>query len=635
MDKNGKKVVAFSFFDDKEDFREIKSLLKNSLPSTQGWEKAKKEGKTPSITKFTDEAFMSDDFRDDIDKYWRPSTALALSLINEGINIDEYHLIFQPKWGWKGFQEKTATYIKEAIKRLVAPSQIKIFLHPIDIGNGHDFETVYCALYDYFQDYLHEHKEEHNSENRPRYLVHVTSGSQATRMCLFLLAQNRWIPAECVQIWADDKKDPIGKCSITNPVLSSDAYKELTARRKKESEDNQSILKQHIKTQDKKYNRIIEEIEKIATITEEPILLLGDTGVGKSEIAKQISKVRETRNMTSGEIVHFNCSGVKGALVDSILFGHDKGAFTDATEDKVGIIELANNRVLFLDEIGNLPWETQGKLLTVLDTHRFNKLGDEGNKIESKFFLICATNEDLALRVEENTFRRDLFERIRTWTFTIPSLAERKDDLAPNIAKELEKFETEYGRHVSLEGQPLDEFLKYVKSIPLKGNFRELRRMIWHMATFATLAGKGAINVDLVNDEISRHEEESKQSKKVASSVENVQDTKSERTMATKPRDAKDLVSQLLQELHVNETEIDGLILCQLRYTVGICCEESVKSAADAGRKIASSRLYKSKAKNANNILANFFNRKEIKGFNLSFQKIKEEADRLRHKEIL
>ena len=626
MDKNGKKVVAFSFFDEKEDYREIKSLFKDELKSTPGWDNARKRGATPSTQNFQDKDFMSDHFKADIDKYWRPSTALALSLKSIGVDIDEYHLIFQPQWGGKGFQEKAATYIKEAIKRLVAPNQIKVSLDPIYIGNGHDFETVYCALYDYFQDYLCEHKKEHNCENRPRYLVHVTSGSQAARMCLFLLAQNRWIPAECVQLWTEDPKDKnqIGKCAITNPVLSSSKSKMLADLRKKNAETNQSTLKQHIKTQDKSYNKIIEDIEMIATRTNEPILLLGDTGVGKSVIAKQVFEVRKSNNLIPPNVMfqHFNCSGFKGDLVDSILFGHVEGAFTGATSDKMGIIGLANEGVLFLDEIGNLPLETQGKLLTVLDTHTFHMLGDYKTEKKSKFLLICATNEDLAQRVEEKTFRRDLFERIRTWTYTIPGLANRKDDIAPNIKEELKRFENEYGRRVTLDGQPFEQFLNYVKSIPLKGNFRELRRMIWHMATFAD---NGVINMDLVDMEIKQHKSEN-----APHTQSNAKTSVMDTTVGPNKSNAGDLADKLLLQLFGDGYKIkfDPLFLCQLRYVISVCCQGSTRSAADVGRTISPARLRQSKnGGNANNILANFFKRKEIREYRLSFAKIRELAN--------
>ena len=629
MDKNGKKVVAFSFFDEKEDYRKIKSLFKAELKSTQGWDNARKRGATPSLQNFQDKDFMSDNFKDGIDKYWRPSTALALSLKNIGVEIDEYHLIFQPNWG--GNQEKVATYIKEAIERLVAPDQIKVSLDPIDIGNGHDFETVYCALYDYFQDYLCKHKKEHNNENRPRYLVHVTSGSQAAQMCLFLLAQNRWIPAECVQLWTDSKKDsadaikdPVGKCSITNPVLSSDIYKELANKRKRNAKDNQSILKQQIKTKDKSYNKIIEDIEMIATRTNEPILLLGDTGVGKSVIAKQVFEVRKCNNIISekGKFQHFNCSGLKGELVDSTLFGHVKGAFTGADREKKGIIELAKGGVLFLDEIGNLPLETQGKLLTVLDTHTFHKLGDDENEEKSEFLLICATNEDLPKRVEAKTFRRDLFERIRTWTYTIPGLANRKDDIAPNIKEELKRFENEYGRRVTLDGQPFEQFLNYVKSIPLEGNFRELRRMIWHMATFAD---NGVINMDLVDMEIKQHK-----SKNDPHTQSNAKTSVMDTTVGPNKSNAGDLADKLLLQLFGDgyKVKFDPLFLCQLRYVISVCCQGSTRSAADVGRTISPARLRQSKnGGNANNILANFFKRKEIREYKLSFAKIRELAN--------
>ena len=627
MDKNGKRVVAFSFFNEKEDLFDIidNVQLKDWEQQMQYWEKSGCKGNPPHKTKKKSLTNFFKRPKTETDSYWRPSTALAISLINEGITIDEYNLLYQPNLrGHERAQTEGANYIKETTEVLAEGTTVN--LAAIDIGAGHDFESIYCALYDYFQKYLEEHRAELNSANRPRYIVNVSSGSQATRMCLFLLAQNRWIPAECVQLWTEDPKDKnrIGKCAITNPVLSSAEYKKLADRRKKNAETNQSTLKQQIKTQDENYNKIIEDIEKIATITNEPILLLGDTGVGKSEIARQIFELRKKQHKTKqeGKFQHFNCSGFKGDLVDSTLFGHVAGAFTDATKDKTGIIELANGGVLFLDEIGNLPLETQGKLLTVLDTHKFFKLGNHTEEIESNFFLICATNEDLVKRVNENTFRRDLFERIRTWAFNIPNLAKRKDDIPPNISEELKRFEKEYERHVTLEGQPLDKFLGYVRAIPLYGNFRELRRMIWHMATFAD---DGVIDMDLVEKEIERHQHEN-------SLRPHCDDTPSDTDMATEPHknSSDDYADKLLPQLFGDDyaNKFDPLFLCQLRYVISVCCQQLTKNAADVGRIISPARLRQSKnGGNANNILANFFRRKEIREYKLSFAKIRELAN--------
>ncbi len=636
MDTDGNKIVAFSFFCEMEDWHDIIKVVEKERK--RHWERNKKKGETKPGR------LHSKDFceipPDKVDKYWRPSTSLALSLIKDNnIAIDEYHLLYQPNLPeHESPQRDGARYIKSAIGRMMrkeledrASPPVSVVLDPIDIGSGHEFQVVYCSLYDYFEAYFKNLENNLSQANKVRYLVHVTAGSQAARMCLFLLAQARWVPAECVQISksqpsSHDKTAPrepnVGYCFVTNPIVSSEEYKEIRQRREKVVEDNKSILKQNIKTKDKNYNRIIEQIERVVTKTDDPILLLGDTGVGKSHIAKAIHEIRQKSQKAAIPFKRFNCSGFKGSLVESTLFGHVAGAFTGAQEEKIGLVELANGGVLFLDEIGNLPLETQGKLLTVLDDHKFYRLGNDEKEIVSKFQLICATNENLPQLVEEGKFRRDLLERIRMWTFTIPSLGERRADILPNIEKELEDFSATYEHKVRLEGLPRNTFMKYIHSIPLKGNFRELKRMVWRMAT---LAEKGYIDNDLVDEEIKRHQEETKLS---------AEDDRPHQEKSASSNDPKDFSNSLLDQLLPEllgadyESKIDPLDLCQLRYVIDVCSKKSIKSAAAASRELFKIRLRD--GGNPNNPIKNFFNRKENQKFRLSFKRIKDAADKLR-----
>lgn len=637
MDKDGNKIVAFSFFCELEDWNDIKKAVEEERK--QSWEKNKKKGETKP-GKLHSENFCEIP-PEKVDKYWRPSTSLALSLIKDNdIAIDEYHLLYQPNLPkHEKLQRDGAGYIKRAIERMMRKEledrtspPVSVVLDPIDIGSGHEFQAVYCSLYDYFEAYFKNLKNEPSQANKVRYLVHVTAGSQAARMCLFLLAQARWVPAECVQISksrpsfhdeAAPREPNVGYCFVTNPIVSSEEYKEIRRHREKVVEDNKSILKQNIKTEDKNYNRIIAQIERVVTkTTDDPILLLGDTGVGKSHIAKAIHQIRQNSTKDEVPFIRFNCSGFQGSLVESILFGHAAGAFTDAKTPEEGLVERANGGILFLDEIGTLPWETQGKLLTLLDDHKFYRLGEYKTERKSNFQLICATNEDLPQLVENGKlkFRRDLLERIRMWTFTIPSLGERRADILPNIEKELENFSETYEHKVRLEGLPRNKFMTYINSIPLKGNFRELKRMVWRMAT---LAENGNIDMDLVEEEIKRHREETKQS------AENDHPHPEKSAPSNDPTDSSNgLLDRLLSELlGANyKSKIDPIDLCQLRYVIDVCSKES--SEAAASRELFKIRL--GKGGNPNNPIRNFFNRKENKKFRLTFKGIKAAAEKLR-----
>ena len=278
MDSKGRKVVVFSFFDEAEDYRGIinAALKKDWENEVTKWAATGNKENTPSKKKFKKNStnrFLKTHEPDEIDKnYWRPSTAMALSLKkNDNIIIDEYHMLYRPNLkDHEKDQKDGASYIKNAIERL-CDEAIKVTLDEINIGNGHDFHTVYSALFGYFREYFNTHRPSDRIKST-RYLVNVTSGSQAVRMCLFLLAQNRWIPAECIQLWTTKKNDPVGECSITALGASSKGETKLL-------QNNPESLGEIIETTDKDYSNTLAYIKRIADKTNEPILLLGDTGV--------------------------------------------------------------------------------------------------------------------------------------------------------------------------------------------------------------------------------------------------------------------------------------------------------------------------------------------------------------------
>ena len=177
---------------------------------------------------------------------------------------------------------------------------------------------------------------------------------------------------------------------------------------------------------------LIERIVKIAPCDSANVLILGETGTGKELIAKQIHR-RSPR--ASGPLVVDNCACMDGDLINTRLFGHEKGAFTDAKEMHRGLIEQANGGTLFLDEIGELPLEAQAKLLRALDSHKVAREGgDIANQIDVDFRLVAATNRDLVRRVAEGKFREDLLQRIATVIIHTTPLRERREDIV-KIAK--------------------------------------------------------------------------------------------------------------------------------------------------------------------------------------------------------
>lgn len=173
------------------------------------------------------------------------------------------------------------------------------------------------------------------------------------------------------------------------------------------------------------------EVSFIARFTAESEMncfIHGETGTGKELIAAALGSV------SSGRFVAINCAALPHDLIESELFGHRKGAFTGADEDKPGLIQAAQNGTVFLDEIGDMPLAAQAKLLRVLSTRRIRRVGDTADQpftINCRF--IGATHRDLRILIEAGAFREDLYWRLAQWTFTIPPLRERRDDILPII----------------------------------------------------------------------------------------------------------------------------------------------------------------------------------------------------------
>jgi len=190
------------------------------------------------------------------------------------------------------------------------------------------------------------------------------------------------------------------------------------------------------------------------------ILIYGETGTGKEVLAREIHKKLNIK----GQFVALDISSCPETLLESELFGHKKGSFTDAKEDKIGLIEIANNGTLFLDEISNIPLNIQVKLLRFLETRKFRKIGDLKEK-ESNFLLISATNENLEKLVKEKKFRRDLYHRISDLTVKLKSLREEREEIE-NLIKYF------LGDEIKFKTRALEFLYCY----PFYGNVRELER---------------------------------------------------------------------------------------------------------------------------------------------------------------
>ena len=211
-------------------------------------------------------------------------------------------------------------------------------------------------------------------------------------------------------------------------------------------------------------------VRKVAA-TDVDVLITGENGTGKDMLAREIHRMS---SRCSHDMVGMDVGSLPETLFESELFGHVKGAFTDARADRAGKFEAASGGTLFLDEIGNLPLHLQAKLLTVLQTRTVTRIGSN-TPVPVDIRLICATNRDLEQMVAEGSFREDLYFRINTIHLSLPPLRERQEDIAPLARMFMESCARKYGKE--MEGIAADA-LHALESFPWKGNIRELQHMV-------------------------------------------------------------------------------------------------------------------------------------------------------------
>jgi formate hydrogenlyase transcriptional activator len=232
--------------------------------------------------------------------------------------------------------------------------------------------------------------------------------------------------------------------------------------------------------------RVLKQVETVAP-TDSTVLIYGETGTGKELIARAIHNLSPRQGKT---FVKLNCAAIPTGLLESELFGHEKGAFTGAIAQRIGRLELANHGTLFLDEIGDIPLELQPKLLRVLQEREFERLGNT-RTFRTDVRLIAATNRDLAAMVEEQKFRSDLFFRLNVFPIQVPSLRERAEDIPLLVRHFVADFSRRMNR--SVETIP-SETMKALCHYSWPGNIRELQNVIERAVI---LSAGPALNVPL------------------------------------------------------------------------------------------------------------------------------------------
>jgi transcriptional regulatory protein RtcR len=501
---------------------------------------------------------------------WRPTVALCQQ---ENLVVHRLELLHDARS--RGLAERIRLDIAS-----VSP-ETEVRRVEIELRDPWDFEEVYGSLHDLARGYAFDTDAED-------YFIHITTGTHVAQICWFLLAEARYLPARLLQTSPPRKKDvsdSVGSYEIIDLDLSR--YDKIAQRFERERGEGLSFLKSGIATRNAGFNRTIERIEHVAGRSRAPMLLVGPTGAGKSFLARRVYELKRQRQRLTGRFVEVNCATLRGDSAMSTLFGHVKGAFTGAATERAGLLRAAHGGLLFLDEIGELGPDEQAMLLKAIEEKRFFPFGAD-REIESDFQLIAGTHRDLRQWVAEGKFREDLYARINLWTFNLPGLADRREDIEPNLEFELDRFAREHGHLVRFNAEARRRYLAFASSAKAcwTGNFRELTASVTRLAT---LADAGRITEDNVHEEIGRLE-------------------------VTWSNGAQlDAAAMLLAD---KADALDLFDRCQLNAVIEVCRTSSSLSAA--GRTLfAVSRLDRKDANDADRL------RKYLQRFGLSFDGVR------------
>jgi transcriptional regulatory protein RtcR len=415
---------------------------------------------------------------------WRPTVSLAQ---HDDLAIDRLEL----------FHDRRAITLAQLVREdfIQQSPNTQVKLVEMNLANPWDFGEVYTALYDWAATYPFD-------PSRETYQAHITTGTHVAQICLFLLVEARFLPGVLLQSAPPRGRQGLGPGSHEVIDLDLSRYDAINQRLHVAQQDAVSFLKSGIATRNTRFNTLIDEVERVAVQSKAPMLLTGPTGAGKSMLARRVYELKKARHQIDGDFVEVNCATLHGDGAGSTLFGHKKGAFTGAITDRPGLLRSAHGGLLFLDEIGELGLDEQAMLLKAVEEKRFLPMGSD-REVQSNFQLIAGTNKDLRLEIEAGLFREDLFARINLWTYTLPGLAQRREDIEPNMDHQLALAAQELGKQVRFTTEARTAYLRFATDADAswRGNFRDLSASITRLST---LADHGRIGIALVLAEIQR-----------------------------------------------------------------------------------------------------------------------------------
>lgn len=411
---------------------------------------------------------------------WKPSLGLCQI---DGFPVDRFELLYDHSFS------RLAHGLKKEIEQ--ASPETEVLLQRMDMEDPWDLEEVYAKLYDFAQTYGFD-------EDRERYHIHLTTGTHVGQICWFLLSESRHIPAALIQTGPPRGDQVNGTFDLIDLDLSK--YDALQQRFDQQTREYGDLLKGGIETKNAKYNKLIDRIEQVAGLSDAPILLLGESGTGKSELAQRIYELKLQRRRVKGRLVQVNCATLRGSTALPTLFGQRRSYSGQPGTERAGLLREADGGVLFLDEIDELGMEEQALLLHAIEAGRYYPLGSD-SEVTSRFQVIAGATQDLTTLAAEGRFRLDLLSRLNLWTFRLPALRERPEDLDANLRYELARAEKALGIRVGFNADAADAWLRFARSpsTPWPGNFRDFSGAVLRLCT---LAPRGRITRTQVEEEI-------------------------------------------------------------------------------------------------------------------------------------
>ena len=411
---------------------------------------------------------------------WRPTVGLCQV---EGFLVDRLELLHDGRFA------TLAEDVAAEVGRVSPDTEVR--LNRMDMDDPWDFQEVYGKLFDYAQGYGFD-------EDRERYHVHLTTGTHVGQICWFLLSESRHIPAALIQ--TGPPRGGGGAASFDLIDLDLSRYDALQQRFERLTRQQGDLLRSGIETRDPTYGALIDRLEHVAAASDAPILLTGEPGTGKSELARRLHALKRQRRRVKGRLVEVACAALRGKAAAAALFGQRRSHTGQPGTERTGLLREADGGVLLLDGIDELGLEEQGLLVGALETGRYRPLGSD-TEATSRFHLVASATRDLASMAAEGRFRADLLSLVGLWTFRLPALRERPQDVEANLRHELDRAERALGTRVGFNADAAEAWLRFARApgTAWPGNFRDFGGAILR---FCTLAPRGRITRAQVDGEI-------------------------------------------------------------------------------------------------------------------------------------